>query len=62
MTTNKPYKTLKGDAGVCVGIAVLNHFLEDAFDFEETVLLVQLEFGDGRLEWWLDSQLEEVTE
>lgn len=54
------YKTLKGDIGKCVSAYSLNEFIEDMFDFDDWIILYQLEFPNDRIEFWLSNQIEEI--
>ncbi|MER2175524.1 MAG: hypothetical protein ABS911_12670 [Carnobacterium sp.] len=54
------YETLNGNIGQTMAAASLNHALKDDFHFEEPIILCQLFFDNGKSEWWLNNQLEEV--
>lgn len=55
------YKTLKGDVGRCMVATSLNYSLKDDFAFDEQVTLCQLFFDNGKNEFWLSTQIEEVS-
>lgn len=54
------YRTLDGNIGKLVSITKLNHFFHGVFSLDEEVILCQLEFDGGHLEYWLASQLIEL--
>lgn len=54
------YKTLNGDVGQVVAAASIDYALKDDFYFENHLSLCQVRFDNGKNEWWLSNQLEEV--